>query len=126
MKIFLISPVRGISEGDRSAIGAYVAALEEKHTVYWPLRDTPQDDPVGVQICRDNRKAIEEADEVWLWWDRDSKGSIFDLGMAWALRKPLRLVRQPGPTPGKSFDNLLLYWQKTGPGSNVPWLNPKA
>lgn len=112
MKIFLICPVRGISESERSAIAAYVVGLEEEHTVYWPLRDTPQDDPIGVEICQYNRCAIEECDEVRVWWDPDSAGSKFDLGIARALRKPLKLVREFGPTPHKSFENVLLHWAR--------------
>lgn len=110
MRIYIICPVRGISESTRSAIAAYVTGLEEKHEVYWPLRDTPQDDPIGVEICRYNRRAIETCDEVWVWWDPTSAGSKFDLGIAWALRKPLRLIRQVTQTTHKSFENVLLCW----------------
>ena len=45
----------------------------------------------------------------------ESLGSRFDLGMAWALRKPLKLVRHVAPTPHKSMENVILYWQKNGP-----------
>lgn len=110
MRIYIICPVRGILESERSAIAAYVSRLEEKHEVHWPLRDTPQDDPIGIEICRCNRRAIEECDEVWVWWDPNSAGSKFDLGIAWALRKPLKLIREFGPTPHKSFENVLLHW----------------
>lgn len=116
MRIFVICPVRGITESERQAIKVYVAGLENNHYVYWPLRDTPQDDPTGVEICRLNREAIADCDEVWVWWNPDSAGSKFDLGMAWALRKPLRLIRQCVPTPHKSFENVMLHWQEHGAG----------
>ena len=115
MRIYVICPVRGITESERSAISAYVAGLEEEHDVYWPLRDTPQDDPIGVEICRCNRQAIADSDEVWVWWRADSAGSKFDLGIAYAFHKPLRFIRQCVPTPHKSFENLMLHWQDHGP-----------
>jgi len=62
MKIFLICPVRGITEEEKNVIEQYVLNLEEAgHTVHWPPRDTDQNDSVGLRICQDNRKALEEA-----------------------------------------------------------------
>lgn len=120
MRIFVISPVRGIAESEVRAMATYVSALEEEHDVYWPLRDTPQDDPTGVEICRRNRQAIADCDEAWVWWNPDSAGSKFDLGIAWALHKPLRLIRQCVPTPHKSFENVMLHWQEHGPKEAIP------
>lgn len=114
MRIFVICPVRGITESEQDAIEVYVAGLENDHYVYWPLRDTPQDDPTGVEICRLNREAIADCDEVWVWWNPDSAGSKFDLGMAWALYKPIRLIWRCIPTPHKSFENVMLHWQEHG------------
>ncbi len=86
MNIFLICPVRGISEKEEEAIGRYVANLKgEGHKVHWPLYDTNQIDPIGLRICGDNRFAIYEADEVHIYWTRKSKGSLFDFGMAFAF-----------------------------------------
>jgi len=58
-KIFLICPVRNVGTIEREHIAAYVAKLEaEGNSVYWPERDTKQDDPVGVHICAANRRGI--------------------------------------------------------------------
>lgn len=111
MKIFLICPVRGIADEGQSAIARYVLNLVRAgHMVHWPLRDTDQDDLVGLRICQDNRRAIEDADEIHVWWNGKSQGSIFDLGMAFALRKKIVLVNSDSvrPTPRKSFNNVLL------------------
>jgi nucleoside 2-deoxyribosyltransferase len=107
MKIFVITPVRG---GVPPAVSAYVRRLEAQgHTVFFPPRDTDQtDDGIGLNICRANRRWIELADEVHVWWNPESTGSHFDLGMAFALRKPLRLVNAPHRTLSKSFANVLL------------------
>jgi len=59
------------------------------HTVYVPLRDTPQNAPIQ-QICESNRRAITEADEVRIIWDGTSHGVIFDTGMAFALGKKIK------------------------------------
>jgi len=115
MKIFLISPVRRVSKRERKEIEKYVAKLESQgHKVHWPERDTNQNDKIGLRICLDNKKAIEWADEIHIWWQwtkrRKSTGSLFDFGMAFALNKPIVLANpnEVEPTPEKSFNNVLL------------------
>ena len=131
MKIFLISPVRTVTEKERKKIKEYVARLEsQSHIVYWPERDTNQNDKIGLRICQDNRKAIEWADEIhiwwkwqekkwwqkWMWWIKEKKstGSLFDFGMAFAFNKRVILVNpnEVKSTPKKSFNNVLLALQE--------------
>jgi nucleoside 2-deoxyribosyltransferase len=90
MKIYLIMPVRAALASAQIAASAYLATLEAQgHSVHFPPRDAPQDDPTGQRICEVHRAAMEAADEVHVLWDIDSKGSHFDLGMAYAMRKPI-------------------------------------
>ncbi len=111
MKIFIICPVRGVTDEQRVDIERYVL-MEEGwgHEVHWPERDTNQDDPIGNCICEDNLRAIQAADEVHIYWSPTSTGTLFDLGMAWALRKPLFLINYMKETEKKSFENLILHW----------------
>jgi len=109
-KAFLICPVRG---HDMNELQPVVENLERKYVLYWPHRDTDQDDPIGYRICRDNMKAIKEADVVLIIWDGKSQGSLFDLGMAFALDKPIEVVRLPEATEGKSFQNMVREWERT-------------
>ncbi|MDD5289584.1 MAG: nucleoside 2-deoxyribosyltransferase [Patescibacteria group bacterium] len=109
-KIFLICPVREVTDTEKEAIAQYVAALKKDgHSVYWPLTDTNQDDSVGLRICQDNRAAIIAADEIHIWWNGKSQGSIFDFGMAFGLNKKIVLVNydEVPATPYKSFNNVL-------------------
>jgi hypothetical protein len=76
--------------------GLYQMALKltekleaEGHSVYFPLRDTNQNVPIG-QICESNKQAIIAADEVRIIWDGTSHGVIFDTGMAFALGKKIK------------------------------------
>ncbi len=110
MRIFLICPVRNVTSEETEAINRYVTGLEERcrHRVYWPARDTDQSDPIGLQICKVNRNAIIAADEVHVWWNPASTGSLFDLGIAFALGKDIVLANEVTPTEGKSFNNFLL------------------
>jgi hypothetical protein len=84
VKIFLICPVRKAGDDVNERIAAYVSGRESQgDQVHWPKRDTKQDgDPIGIRICRDNRKAMFDADEVHVWYDPESRGSCFDIGMA--------------------------------------------
>lgn len=115
MKIFLICPVRNATPQVRKRIETYVENLENRgNSVYYPARDTDQKDDTGFRICSDNREAIFEADEVHIFWDseRVSQGSLFDLGVAFAYKKPL-LIANPEdiiPEQGKSFLNMICYW----------------
>ena len=109
---FLICPVRGHGPSETEGI---VATLEEMGwDVHWPHRDTDQNDPAGLQICADNRLAIRNADRVFVVWNGESKGSLFDLGMAWAMYKPITIIDVPNLTDGKSFTKMMIGWEALG------------
>jgi len=60
------------------------------HEVKLPaFDDRPKLDELGV--CEYNLKLIKWADKVYIIWDKRSMGTIFDFGMAFALRKPVVL-----------------------------------
>lgn len=84
MKIFLICPVRKAGDAVNERIAAYIAKGEAQgNQFHWPKRDTKQDgDLIGIRICRDNREAMFASDEVHVWYDPESRGSCFDIGMA--------------------------------------------
>jgi hypothetical protein len=119
MKIFLISPVRNINEEEQKKIADYVKKLESKgHKVHWPIRDTDQNDPIGIDICNQNFKSISNADEIHIWFNPTSTGTLFDLGgafMIWHMYKDIKFVFAnkndfvDDPTGGKSFFKVLKY-----------------
>ncbi len=98
--IFLVCPVRGMSEEEKQFLDAYVASLEKQGcTVHYPPRDTNQVDSTGgYQILHDNRKALIEAKEVRVYWNKSSQGSLFDFGVSFGEHedkgKPVRLVNR--------------------------------
>ncbi len=114
-RVFLICPVRDVTEEEKKFIDNYVAGLEaDGYKVHNPHRDTNQNDPIGYKICGENRKAIIEADEVHIYFKPKSKGTLFDLGMAFMSQKPVKLINreQIKPSPEKSFENVLLELDK--------------
>ena len=114
-KSFLICPVRGV---DPQVSQGHVSRLEaEGYQVHWPHRDTNQDDPTGLRICRDNGAAISAADVVHVIWDGKSQGCLFDLGIAFALGKNIIPLDLPAESEGKSFQNMMRVWAKRGTGS---------
>lgn len=115
MKIFLICPVRNETDEQRARIAEFLSEAENTHEIHWPPRDTNQEDTTGRNICRQNRDAIASADEVWVWWEGKSEGRYFDLGMAFALGKPIRIVYggEP-PVPGKCYERMVADWQENG------------
>ena len=107
-KAFLICPVRG---HDPAEFVDVVQWLEELGLeVYWPPRDTNQDDPIGYEICRLNLLAMKSCDFAHILWDGKSEGCLFDLGMAFALGKQLVVIEMLEPTGGKSFQNMAREW----------------
>jgi len=109
-RAFLICPVRGHDPHDYAEV---VAVLEQRGwTLHYPPRDTNQEDAMGYRICADNRAAIEAAERVFVIWDGQSQGGLFDLGMAFALHKPITVLDAPPRTEGKSFQNMMHEWQQ--------------
>ena len=111
-KIYLICPVRNCSDEVKSQLDDYVAKLEEKgHDVHYPPRDVEQDQS-GMGICVAHADAMYNCDEVHVWWDPDSTGSHFDLGMAFMLynHRGIRFVvaNDFEKTSHKSYGNVLL------------------
>ncbi len=113
-KIFIICPVRGATKKEKKLIEKHISDLEEEgHKVYYPPRDTNQDDPIGLRICFDNRNAIKRADEIHVYWNGKSSGSLFDLGMCFMYGKLVFLinnkdVKRDAKKGKKSFQNFLL------------------
>lgn len=139
-KIFVICPVRPPKTGPlkkifrkitnllfgtanqwtkkQDAIRAYVAKLEaEGNEVYWPARDNPyqKTDKIGIKICEHNRGKMFWADEIHIWYDKNSIGSIFDIGMFFAFVgnkyfKKFIIIngKDVARTPHKSFENVVL------------------
>lgn len=113
--VFLICPVREADEVQKLRLKAYIAKLKSLGLkVYYPADDTVQDDPIGFRICTDNANAISNSEEVHIFFDPKSQGTLFDLGVAFALHKKLVIVNPEEliPTERKSFTNMIIEWSK--------------
>jgi nucleoside 2-deoxyribosyltransferase len=69
-------------------------------------------DETGYRICEDNREAIRQADVVFVVCDGKSKGSLFDMGMAFAMEKPVRALELPPETEERSFQRMVRGWER--------------
>ena len=110
---------RNVSKEVNDKIKAHVSALEAKGWhVHWPTRDTKKNDTNGLEVCRQNRAAIYMAQEVHVWYESESQGSHFDIGMSFAfdlIRKRRWIIINKSDvkaTPDKSFQNVLLALDK--------------
>ena len=78
----------------------------QKHSVRLPAFDNH---PLfnELDVCEFNRLIIEWADEIHIIWDRRSVGTIFDFGMAFALRKPIKIIYlEP-----KTIEGVMAKWE---------------
>ena len=88
MKIFIIH-----SMGLSSKALEYAKWLEsDDHETFVPVRDTEQDLTTEHEILNSNLNGLKWCDEAHVIWDLSSLGSIFDMGCAYALGKPIHIV----------------------------------
>jgi nucleoside 2-deoxyribosyltransferase len=119
VKVFIICPVRNATFEDKAVQREHVAVLEKQgHSVHWPPRDTDQNE-TGLHICQTNRDAIAEADEVHLFYTPGSQGTHFDMGMAFALNKSIRVISSSLHSLEKSFINMAIEWELDGPAKKT-------
>lgn len=83
------------SLGLKDVVEKIVRELErEGCNVYFPARDTPQGNDVDANmILQCNYNGLKNADIVYCYWDGTSQGTLFDLGMAYALGIPVQFDR---------------------------------
>jgi hypothetical protein len=118
MKIYILCPVTIATEETKLVLEEYARKLEILgHIVHLPHRDTNQSQSL-LYICKDNYYAIKTADEVHIFFETESKGSHFDLGVAFALGKKI-VVMYRGPLgPNKTFSNMIYDWEKQQENTN--------
>ena len=93
MKIYIICPVRNITTEQARYQEDYVIKLmQEGNDVFYPPWDAPQESKTGYEIVMAEMEAISRCDRVDVFWDINSKGSHFDLGMAVMARKLINKV----------------------------------
>ncbi len=125
MRIFIICSVRDADEYYKSNINEYVIQLENAgHTVHCPHRDTDQKQS-GIDICKQNSRAITDADEIHVFYNPESQGTHFDLGAVFIINKrikvvetvtsgkEIRTVKGVHYGPGKSFPRMIAEWEKS-------------
>ena len=95
-KIFLICPVRNATEEQRKWIENFVLEkYGEGYSIHAPHLHTRQTDLFGgYAICTQNAEAVATSAEIDIYYDQSSTGSVFDLGVAYALHKPLKLLNK--------------------------------
>lgn len=109
-KIFIICSVRGASDEYKRKLEEYVSKLElEGHIVHLPHRNTNQN-ARGIDICNQNAKAIENCDEVHIFYNSISQGTHFDMGVAFAFKKKLVVVENEVYGEGKSYPRMIDEW----------------
>jgi len=105
--IFVISPDREATAEEKNFLENYVREQEkEGKIVYFPSRDTDQNDPVGLRICLTNREAIRKTKEVHAYFNGRSQGTFFDLGMSFMAKKPLYFIGTKIKTLDDAFGSL--------------------
>lgn len=76
-----------------NALG-YAKDLEAQgHQTFVPLRDTKQTNTIEHRILDSNRIGMIWCDEAHVLWDLSSLGVIFDIGMAYALERPIKIIK---------------------------------
>ena len=110
MKVFVICSVRGTSPEYKKKLEDYAKSLEDKGIkVYLPHRDTNQE-LSGYEICKQNTKAIAQSNEVHVFYNPESQGTHFDMGVAFAYGRKIVVVENVEYGEGKSYPRMLDEW----------------
>lgn len=111
-KAFIICTIRGASEEYLNNLENYATHLEAVgYQVHLPHKHTNQK-AKGFDICSQNKEAISNCDEVHVFYNSKSQGTHFDLGMAFAMNKPIVIVENEEIIgEGKSFPRMLEEWK---------------
>jgi len=113
MKGFVICSVRGQSEEYRVKLELFVSNKETHGwVIHLPHRDTDQK-AKGYDICKQNAEAIKNADKVFVFYNPESQGTHFDLGVAFALNKPIEIIESVEYGEEKSYPRMLQEWVDT-------------
>lgn len=107
---YVIGPVRKAQPERTAFIRHWVRRRQAQgERVFWSAEDVEQDDATGIGICQAERIALGRSRRVAVFWDVTSKGSHFDLGMAYAFGIPVSIICQFEPdVPGKSYVKVML------------------
>ena len=95
-KIFLICPVRNATAKQRKWIEDFAKEKQNAgYIIHAPHLHTNQNDLFGgYAICKQNAEAMASSQEIDIYYDQTSIGSVFDLGVAYALHKPLKILNE--------------------------------
>jgi len=90
---FIIRPVRGVTEQENKSIEGCIASAEKSGIkIYDPFLHTNQNDDTGYNICMQNCAAISRSKKVLLFYNPESLGSVFDIGMTYFAEKPIEII----------------------------------
>ena len=113
-KIFLICPVRNATPEQKKWMEDFVIEkYKEGYTIHAPHLHTVQTDLFGgYAICKQNAEALASSEEVNIYYDKSSTGTAFDLGVAYALNKPLVLLNEKDIVFDENnvMDNIIESW----------------
>ena len=113
-KIFLICPVRNATIEQKKWIENFVyEKYKEGYIIHAPHLHTRQSDLFGgYAICKQNALAVATSNEINIYYDQTSTGSVFDLGVAYALNKPLVILNkeQIEFNDNDTIDNIVKNW----------------
>ncbi len=88
MKIFVIHSLAM----PKQALGHAEKLEKEGHETFVPCRDTPQIDTTREDILKSNKAGMKWCQITHVFWNLSSLGTIFDIGMAYALGKPVHVI----------------------------------
>jgi nucleoside 2-deoxyribosyltransferase len=104
-KAYLICPVRKLTEEEKNIINNAILEIRKEYNLYIPYEQ--KQDCSEIEICERYKKAVNEAEMIFVWWNPLSEGSVFDFGMSYAMGKPIKVINTIKRTEHKSYSNFL-------------------
>jgi len=96
-----------MTDEQKEELDEYISNLESQGHDVHSYKKVNQNDDTGYSIVMGHYIGMKDADEIHVFWDVDSKGSHFDLGMALVfselLDKKIQLIKCYKDDEGKSY-----------------------
>ena len=111
--VYISASSRFSTDDAKRKLVEYIRGLEDSGLkVYYPIRDTDQSDMMVYKISMTNADAIKNSHEIHIYWNEESQGYLFDLGVALVYNKPLIIINpnDVSLTEYKSYANMISYW----------------
>jgi len=113
MKVFVIYPTKNCDSEMKKRIKVAIKRLEDSDMkVYTSIANIAQDGGCCWDTYSTVLSTMADVDVVCVAWNDKNQNVLFELGIAFALKKPIVLLPECFSASNKSLINMIKHWAK--------------